>query len=166
MKVSPSEAMLIDYLLQGWNAADIQKFMILPQASYYDAIRKLIQLHILIKVRPGRYELTEPYEIIKNHEELMKFRHALKYVTFPIHPAFKIAVTQDMKRRIASHYEQSNAGLISRRVLAKELGLPRYLINMTVIELGLEQKPRSELEFEQDYEWNESGCFCEALQGM
>mgnify|MGYP000675110967 CR=1 FL=1 len=159
MKVSPNEAKLIDMLLKGVKPLKIQENPNMHRGIYYAMLRKLVELGILEKIKLGQYRLVDPpYEIVYNSKELARHRDLRRMsISFPLHPQFKVQVTGTMIQRITSYYESSD-GEINRKALAKELGIPKYMLNMEVLNLGLGQKERAEEDYELDFEMAESGC--------
>ena len=156
MKVSPIEARLIALLDKGYKPVDIQTKMEIHRSVYHQILGRLVSLNILTKIKLGQYKLNEPYEVIFDLKELIRSRSEGIVVNLPVHPVFNVTVTREMKLKIAHYYEHNIE--ISRYALCKQLGLPKYLLNMTVMEMGLEQSPRNEEEFEEAYGMVESGC--------
>lgn len=134
LKVSPTEAQIIDCLLQGLMPKQIQSRLGIHRLVYHRSLQRLLEMEIIIKIRRGKFQVNRRYEI-GSESEIQRLRSKFNPPT-AIHPVFKVEVTPEIRRKIRIHYEHNDR--IIRSQLAKSLGIPRYLLNLEVINMGLD----------------------------
>lgn len=141
VKISERESQIIELLRIGEKPHRISVKLNKPIGSLYATLNRLIYLGFVKKLGYVTYvPLIENYEI-SDENTLKRMRYEkLSYSTFDtIHPVFPVEVTPSIRSEIEKYYIQHRNQRIIRSELVKALGIPRYLLNVEVISMGLEQ---------------------------
>jgi hypothetical protein len=141
--VSPKEAQIIECIRIGLKPRDIWERLSTSRGTLYLAIDRLKYQKLIIQSEYACYRVLEPveYEIISDPYKLGRMRRSKTFdirMAETLQPQFKKIVTAEIKHEIRRCLEENRE--MKRKQLARQIGLPRYLLNQTVISMGLEQK--------------------------
>lgn len=140
-KVSEKEATIVELLRQGLKPSEINNRLNGNLGTLYADLNRLSSLKIIKRTGMAQFiPLADSLEITDS-AALYKLRYGRPVeLETNIHPYFKVEITPSIRNEIEKYYIRHKGGRIDRSVLVKALGIPRYLLNVEVMSMGLETR--------------------------